>query len=157
VLAEQVGTELYFAGEATHNTAMASAIGAMRSGERAAGEIDSDTGGPPAAGTPSSDFMVSVMSGPVPLDVDFTDLSNPTPTGWSWNFGDTGTSGVRHPSHQYTTPGTYTVSLTATNVNGAHTRVQPNLIMTVPEPSAIVGLGCGVAALALMNHRRRRS
>ncbi len=158
VLAEQVGTELYFAGEATHNTAMASVIGAMRSGERAAGEVDSDAGGPPAAGTPTSDFMVSVMSGPAPLDVNFTDLSSQTPSGWAWNFGDTGTSSLQHPSHQYTTPGTYTVSLTATNVNGSHTRVQPNLIIAVPEPSAIAGLGCGAAALALMNaHRRRRS
>jgi hypothetical protein len=158
VLAEQVGTELYFAGEATHNTAMASVIGAMRSGERAAGEVDSDAGGPPAAGTPTSDFMVSVMSGPAPLDVNFTDLSSQIPSGWAWNFGDTGTSGLQHPSHQYTTPGTYTVSLTATNVNGSHTRVQPNLIIAVPEPSAIAGLGCGAVALALMNaHRRRRS
>jgi monoamine oxidase len=157
VLAQPVGTVLYFAGEATHNTANSTVIGAMRTGERAAGEVDSDAGGPPAAGTPTSDFMASVTSGSVPLDVDFTDLSSQTPTGWAWNFGDTGTSGIQNPSHQYTVPGTYTVSLTSTNASGSHTRVQPNLIITVPEPSAIVGLGSGVFALTLLQARRKRT
>jgi PKD repeat protein len=157
VLAQQVGTELYFAGEATHNTASSTVIGAMRTGERAAGEVHSDAGGPPAAGTPTSDFVVSVESGSVPLDVDFTDLSSQAPTGWSWNFGDSGASGMQHPSHQYTVPGTYTVSLTSTNVLGSHTRVQPNLVIAVPEPSAPVGLGSGILALTLFQARRKRT
>jgi monoamine oxidase len=147
VLAQQVGTELYFAGEATHNTAPATVIGAMRSGERAAGEVDSDAGGPPAAGTPTADFSASVTAGAAPLDVDFTDLSSQIPTGWSWNFGDTGTSSAEHPSHQYTMVGTYSVSLTATNASGTHTRVFPNLI-TVPEPSGLLTLVAGIAGLA---------
>jgi monoamine oxidase len=156
VLAEPVGTTLYFAGEATHNTMPATVPGAMQSGERAGGEADTDLGGPPAAGTPAADFSASIVSGDPPLNVSFTDLSTELPTGWSWDFGDTGTSSVQHPSHQYTTAGVYTVSLTATNPNGSHTRVMPKLI-SVPEPSGIVMLGSGVIALVLLHARRPRS
>jgi len=155
-LAEPVGTTLYFAGEATHNTMAATVPGALQSGERAAGEADTDIGGPPAAGTPAADFSASVVSGDPPLDVSFTDLSTQLPTGWSWDFGDTGTSGDQHASHQYTTVGTYTVSLIATNSNGSHTRVMPKLI-NVPEPSGVTMLGSGLIALGLLHTRRSRS
>jgi PKD repeat protein len=153
VLAQPVGTTLYFAGEATHNTAPSTVPGALQSGERAGGEVDTNLGGPPAPGTPTADFSASVVIGDPPLDVSFTDLSTEVPTGWSWDFGDTGASSVQHPSHQYTTAGVYTVSLTATNSVGSHTRVLPKLIY-VPEPSGIAMLGCGVIALVLLHARR---
>ena len=130
--------------------------GALQSGERAAAEMDTDAGGPPAPGTPTADFSASVVSGPAPLDVDFTDLSTQTPTGWSWAFGDTGASGSQHPSHQYTTPGTYSVSLVASNPTGSHTRVLPNLIM-VPEPVVSSQLVFGIAGLAALGARRRET
>lgn len=155
VLAQQVGTTLYFAGEATNNTAAATVPGAMLSGERAGGEVNTTLGGPPAPGTPTADFSALVTSGPAPLDVSFTDLSNQLPTGWSWNFGDTGTSSVQHPNHLYTTPGDYTVSLTATNPSGSHTRVMP-LMISVPEPSVSATLVSGVFVMMLMQFRRRQ-
>jgi hypothetical protein len=156
LLAESVGPTLYFAGEATHNTAASTVPGAMQSGERAAGEIAFNFGSPPAPGTPTADFSSSVSLGNAPLDVSFTDLSNQIPTAWSWDFGDTNTSADQNPTHQYTTPGIYTVSLTATNPNGTHTRVLPMLI-TVPEPSADAILASGVFGLILMKARRKRS
>jgi hypothetical protein len=156
VLAQPVGSQLYFAGEATHNTAPSTVPGALQSGERAGGEVDTNLGGPPAAGTPMADFSASVTVGDPPLDVSFTDLSTQLPTGWSWDFGDSGTSGDKHPTHQYTTPGVYTVSLTATNSIGSRTRVLPNLIH-VPEPSGMAMLGSGVIVLALLDARRRRT
>jgi len=154
-LAAQVGSTLYFAGEATHNTAPSTVPGALQSGDRASGEIDTDAGGPPDAGAPTADFSASITSGSAPLDVDFTDLSSPTPTGWSWSFGDTGASGGQHPTHQYTTPGTYTVSLDASNASGSHTRVYPNLIV-VPEPTMPMQLVFGLAGVAWLDARRRR-
>jgi hypothetical protein len=42
ILAEPVGSVLYFAGEATHNAWSATVVGAMDSGLRTAGEIDAD-------------------------------------------------------------------------------------------------------------------
>jgi PKD repeat protein len=156
VLAEPVGTTVYFAGEATHNTAASTVPGALQSGERAGGEVDANLDGPPLAGTPTAEFSASIVSGDPPLDVSFTDLSTELPTGWSWDFGDTGTSSDQNPNHQYTTAGTYTVSLTATNPNGSHTRVLPKLIF-VPEPSGIAMFGGSVITLALLHVRRRRT
>ncbi|HLP51925.1 MAG TPA: PKD domain-containing protein [Chitinophagales bacterium] len=37
---------------------------------------------------------------------------------WQWNFGDGDTSNLQNPTHVYATPGTYTVSLTATTDSG---------------------------------------
>src|SRR5438093_5365202 len=74
-----------------------------------------------APAAPTADFSGSPTSGTVPLQVQFTDLSltGGTPiTSWSWNFGDGGTSTTQNPSHTYLVPGTYNVSLTATNSVG---------------------------------------
>jgi PKD repeat protein len=56
-----------------------------------------------------------------PLVVRFTDASTGSPTGWTWDFGDGATSAAQSPAHTYTDVGTYTVTLTATNVGGSTT------------------------------------
>lgn len=53
--------------------------------------------------------------------VQFSDTSFNAPTSWKWYFGDGDSSTVRNPSHTYPGPGTYTVTLIATNANGADT------------------------------------
>jgi len=68
---------------------------------------------------PVAGFAADVVSGTVPLTVTFTDQSTNTPTSWAWTFGDSATSTDRNPVHQYTTAGTYTVTLTATNAGGS--------------------------------------
>lgn len=87
---------------------------------------------------PSADFSGSPASGIIPLNVDFTDSSSNTPTSWSWAFGDSGTSTDKNPSHQYTTIGTYTVSLTATNDAGTNTMTKTGYIVVNPPPAPIV-------------------
>ncbi|MFK5955979.1 MAG: PKD domain-containing protein [Planctomycetota bacterium] len=78
----------------------------------------------PAAGNPPvADLVASTTNGNAPLLVDFTDLSSNNPTSWSWDFGDGGTSTAQNPSYTYNTPGTYDVSLTATNADGTDTVV----------------------------------
>ena len=72
-------------------------------------------------GGPQADFAASLASGEAPLTVEFTDLSTHSPTSWSWRFGDDGTSTAQHPSHTYTSEGTYTVSLTVSNAGGSDT------------------------------------
>ncbi len=75
-----------------------------------------------------ADFSGSPQSGPAPLTVSFTDLSTNSPTSWDWTFGDGGTSQAQNPSHQYTSVGTYTVSLTAANAYGQDTETKPDYI-----------------------------
>jgi gliding motility-associated-like protein len=55
-----------------------------------------------------------------PLTVQFTDQTSPTPTLWTWDFGD-GTpllSGQQNPVHTYATTGIFDVTLTATTAAG---------------------------------------
>lgn len=55
--------------------------------------------------------------------VDFINTSTPCPHQFIWNFGDPGspgnTSTQENPSYTYANPGTYTVTLTATDACGA--------------------------------------
>ncbi len=63
--------------------------------------------------------------------VQFTDQSANNPTGWSWDFGDGGTSTLQNPSHIYSTAGNYTVALTATNEHGSSTETKNNYISVI--------------------------
>lgn len=62
--------------------------------------------------------------GCAPLTVQFTDISpiNPSygePTAWQWNFGDnTNNVTEKNPIHTFVFPGTYTVTLTTSNIAG---------------------------------------
>jgi PKD repeat protein len=51
--------------------------------------------------------------------VQFTDMSTGSPASRSWSFGDGGSSSATNPQHNYSTAGTYTVSLTANNSAGS--------------------------------------
>jgi len=69
----------------------------------------------------SADFTATPLNGTAPLEVQFTDVSTGGPTSWSWDFGDGGTSPEQSPQHTYAVPGTYTVTLTASNAYGEDT------------------------------------
>ncbi len=75
---------------------------------------------PAAVGIPVANFMVNTTSGAAPLAVQFTDQSTGSPESWAWNFGDSTTSVEQSPVHTYTSAGTYTVSLNATNSAGSN-------------------------------------
>ena len=55
------------------------------------------------------------------LRVDFKDLSNFSPTGWIWDFGDGTSSNNPNPSHSYSNYGIYTVCLIVDNNCGTDT------------------------------------
>ncbi|QEC49871.1 DNRLRE domain-containing protein [Baekduia soli] len=74
-------------------------------------------GGTPGPGAVVAQFAASATSGQGTLAVDFTDQSTGGADSWSWDFGDGGTSNQQSPSHTYTAPGTYTVTLTATRTS----------------------------------------
>lgn len=81
-----------------------------------------------AASAPSANFTSNVTNGTGNLSVQFNDLSTGNPSSWSWDFGDNQTSTEQNPSHNYTSTGNYTVSLTATNVVGNNTSYKTNYI-----------------------------
>ena len=89
---------------------------------------------PPAA----ADFTGSPVTGPAPLFVNFSDLTTNSPTSWSWDFGDGGTSTMRNPSHLYLTEGEYTVTLTATNMIGSGTITKTNYVTVTPHGVLVV-------------------
>ncbi|MBX2981469.1 MAG: PKD domain-containing protein [Flavobacteriales bacterium] len=71
-----------------------------------------------------SDPVVASFSGDCDgTTIEFQNTSTPCPNVFSWNFGDPGsaqnTSTQENPSHTYTNPGTYTITLTATDGCGA--------------------------------------
>jgi FOG: PKD repeat len=83
---------------------------------------------------PVANFTATPLSGTAPLTVQFNDTSTGSPTSWSWSFGDGGTSIGQNPSHTYSTAGTYTVNLTATNAGGSNTTAKAGYIV-VTEPA----------------------
>lgn len=64
-----------------------------------------------------------------PFEVDFTDNSTPGSaaiTSWSWDFGDGGTSNLQNPSHTYTTPGVFDITLLLVDANGCASNLSFN-------------------------------
>jgi PKD repeat protein len=92
-------------------------------------------GSSPPVDPPVADFTATPSSGAAPLQVTFTDQSTNLPSSWAWDFDNDGTidSTVQNPVFTYTTPGTYTVALTATNSSGPNTKTKPALI-SVGQP-----------------------
>lgn len=92
--------------------------------------------GDPCPVAPVANFSQDTTSGPAPLTVQFTDTSTNSPTSWSWDFGDgSAVSTAQNPSHAFAAPGTYDVTLTATNIAGSDSVTKNNLI-TVSAPPA---------------------
>ena len=64
-----------------------------------------------------------------PLLVSFTDLSSTDAVSWFWDFGNGSTSNLQNPSHIYTEPGVFSISLIVTNANGCtDTIISPDLV-----------------------------
>ena len=90
---------------------------------------------------PVTTFTGTNLSGCGPVNAIFTDgttISSGTITGWDWDFGD-GTShgNTQNPAHIYTTPGTYTVTLTTLSDKGcASSFTVTDMIRLYPYPIA---------------------
>jgi gliding motility-associated-like protein len=95
---------------------------------------------------PVANFTSNKISGCSPLTVLFTSTSTGGPTSYLWSFGNSNTSTNQNPSAIYVAPGTYTVSLTATNASGSNTKTQISYITVYANPianfTAIPTAGC---------------
>ncbi|MDT8306281.1 MAG: PKD domain-containing protein, partial [Anaerolineae bacterium] len=99
-------------------------------------------------------FTATPTSGTAPLEVTFTDTSTPAEAAdvWSWDFGDGGTSALQHPTHTYTTPGTYMVTLTVTATNtGESTSATQTITVQEPLPEPLTGVAVQGATVGAVN------
>ena len=87
------------------------------------------------AAAPVAGFGASPTSGDVPLSVSFSDASTGEITSHAWAFGDGGTSNLQSPGHTYTTPGTYTATLTVSGPGGSDS-ASTTITVTEPAPTA---------------------
>ena len=90
--------------------------------------------------TPRAGFQASALEGEAPMTVLFEDRSLGEVTSWSWDFGDGATSALQNPTHEYTSPGTYSVTLVASNESGVATCTRPELV-TVESPVFAIAYG----------------
>lgn len=81
-------------------------------------------------------FTSDVITGIVPLNVNFTNGSSASAVNYFWDFGNGQTSSLSNPAVSYTTGGNYTVTLTVTNANGC-TDVYSITIVVVENPSVL--------------------
>ena len=103
-------------------------------GELTLERADYITVGSPA---PIAQFSADPAAGVAPLQVSFTDMSSGPVTSWSWSFGDGAQSTEQNPSHIYTTPGLYSVTLAVTGPGGSDTEEKTELIQVDhPAPEA---------------------
>jgi len=108
----------------------------LTSGVTGCNDVDTMTIGifpPTASFTASNDSICRFTA------VNFTNTSTPSSATLLWNFGDSGSgannsSTLQNPAHFYTTPGTYTVTLTVTA--GSCTSSQTMPILVRPNPLA---------------------
>lgn len=80
-------------------------------------------------------FSAIPVSGCAPLVVRFTDQSTGNPTSWQWDLGNGAQSTQQNPTTTYFNPGTYTVTLTATNTNGSNTLTRTAYITVFSNPT----------------------
>ena len=87
----------------------------------------------PAAPPVSAAFDMTPASPQVRANIAFTDRSTGSPTSWQWSFGDGSSSNAQNPSHAYVTPGSFAVSLTASNSSSSSTTSR---VITITAPTS---------------------
>jgi len=87
----------------------------------------------PSIPPPVADFGLSPSEDNVPLKVIFTDGSSGEIKRWSWDFGDGSTLSTDtgdNPTHTYSAPGLYNVTLTVRGPGGEHSKMNS---ITLPD------------------------
>ena len=89
---------------------------------------------------PISEILInSPVNGCMPLMVVFEHISltNSSIVNWQWDFGDGGASNLQHPIYDYTSDGSFSVSLLVTDLNGCQSlSTQLNLVDVYELPVA---------------------
>ncbi len=92
------------------------------------------------AATPVSDFASNIRGTRCKSVVaPFLDVSTGNPTSWNWSFpgGIPSSSTDKNPVVTYASPGSYAVTLSTTNANGAGTTLTKNNYITIVDPDRV--------------------
>ncbi len=114
--------------------------------------------------TPQAKFTATPLTGPVPLEVQFTDTSDNDPVTRNWNFGDGYFSTQKDLKHTFSNLGVYTVKLTVTNSSGLCSS-EKQAVIRVLAANTLNGkildqetvTGISGAAVLVMGHPEYRS
>ena len=120
--------EYYFNAGAGYGVTITSASGSASTCADAVKFVKVAGNGPP----PEVDFNANRIRGGAPFGIQFNNQSTGNINQWTWDFGDGQTSSQTSPFHTYTTPGVYTVSLTATGSGGADTKTRYSYVDIKP-------------------------
>lgn len=85
---------------------------------------------------PQAQFIAWPTAGDVPTKVEFTDLSQGKIDTWEWDFDNDGVvdSTDQNPLYTFTTPGTYTISLTVNGPGGNNSATRIDYLEYTPSP-----------------------
>jgi PKD repeat protein len=97
-------------------TSLSTVVNNIRIQNRVPTQVPSAT---PNIARPIAAFTVDKNQGQAPLNVRFTNQSNGSINSYQWNFGDGSTSTEQNPSHGFSTPGLYNVTLTVSGPGGS--------------------------------------
>ena len=104
------------------------------------------------AQSPIANFTANPLTVCVGQNVNFTNTSSanggPALSSYQWDFGDGNSATTANATHAFSTAGTFTITLVATNANGvADAEIKPAYITVNPLPNvnfSANGLGCTV-------------
>ncbi len=82
-------------------------------------------------------FVADTTIGWVPYDINFTGNSTLNVDTWDWNFGDDKYSSLQSPTHEYETPGWYSVSLQIDAAGDIRTSQRQNYIIALADSLVI--------------------
>jgi PKD repeat protein len=100
---------------------------------------------------PVAAFTANQTMGVSPLAVQFTDMSTDA-VSWNWTLGDGNVSTLQNPVFTFTTPGTYTIKLNASNGYTYDEEVKTNYITVTTEPVPVTDFsGTPVTGIVPLN------
>jgi len=104
----------------------------------------------PPTSPPVADFIASPTTAVAGSPINFSDLSTNFPTSWNWTFtgGTPSSSTVKNPSVIYNVPGTYSVTLVATNGAGSDTETKTNYITITTPPPPVANFSASTTIVA---------
>jgi len=89
--------------------------------------------------TPNANFNIGSSANNCGLTINFNNtssMSSGTITAYNWNFGDGTTSSLENPSHTFSNPGTYSVTLIVGSPHGCYDTTM-NVVTVNPQPTVV--------------------